>query len=76
MLTVFGVGGLPEMAGDDLATIIGDPGDGVIEDGDILAITSRIVSKTEARQVLAADRGPRSRTSPVALVGNVGPCLL
>lgn len=57
MLTVFGVGGLPEfVAGDDLAQVLGDALDGVLEDGDILAITSKIVSKAEGRQVLAADR--------------------
>lgn len=57
MLTVFGVGGLPEfVAGDDLAQVLGDALDGVLEDGDILAITSKIVSKAEGRQLLAADR--------------------
>jgi coenzyme F420-0:L-glutamate ligase/coenzyme F420-1:gamma-L-glutamate ligase len=57
MLTVFGVGGLPEfVAGDDLATIIGDAVAGILHDGDILAVTSKIVSKAEGRQVLAADR--------------------
>jgi len=57
MLTVFGVGGLPEfVAGDDLAQVLGDALDGVLEDGDILAITSKIISKAEGRQVLAADR--------------------
>lgn len=57
MLTVFAIGGLPEfVAGDDLATIIGDAVDGLLEDGDILAITSKIVSKAEGRSVVAADR--------------------
>ena len=56
-LTVFAVGGLPEfVAGDDLVTIIGDAVDGILEDGDILAITSKIVSKAEGRQVAASDR--------------------
>lgn len=54
--SVFPVPGIPEVtAGDDLATLIGDalpP----LEDGDILAITSKIVSKAEGRQVQAADR--------------------
>ena len=57
MLTVFAVGGLPEFAaGDDLVTIIGDAVDGILEDGDILAITSKIVSKAEGRQVAANNR--------------------
>ncbi len=57
MLKVFGVGGLPEfVAGDDLAQILGDALEGVVEEGDILAVTSKVVSKVEGRQVLAADR--------------------
>jgi coenzyme F420-0:L-glutamate ligase/coenzyme F420-1:gamma-L-glutamate ligase len=57
MLQVWGVGGLPEVtAGDDLAALIGDAVAGSLEDGDILAITSKIVSKAEGRQVAAEDR--------------------
>jgi len=57
MLTVFAVAGLPEIVvGDDLATLIGDALDGVLKDGDILAITSKIVSKAEGRFVQADDR--------------------
>jgi len=56
-LIVFAVGGLPEFAaGDNLVTIISDAVDGILEDGDILAITSKIVSKAEGRQVAASDR--------------------
>lgn len=57
MLTIFPVAGLPEfVAGDDLATIIGDAVGPILEDGDILAVTSKIVSKAEGRSVTAADR--------------------
>jgi coenzyme F420-0:L-glutamate ligase/coenzyme F420-1:gamma-L-glutamate ligase len=57
MLTVFAVGGLPEfVAGDDLAAVIGDAIAGVLEHGDILAVTSKIVSKAEGRSVTATDR--------------------
>jgi len=57
MLSVFAVGGLPEFAaGDDLAAMIGDAVDGVLEQGDILAITSKIVSKAEGRSIAATDR--------------------
>jgi coenzyme F420-0:L-glutamate ligase/coenzyme F420-1:gamma-L-glutamate ligase len=57
MLTVFAVGGLPEFAaGDDLAAMIGDAVAGVLEHGDILAITSKIVSKAEGRSIAAVDR--------------------
>lgn len=63
--TVWGVSGLPEVgAGDDLAALIagaieasasGDP-DAALQDGDILVVTSKIVSKAEGRQVPVADR--------------------
>ena len=57
MLTVWAVDGIPEIvSGDNLATIIGDAVDGTLEDGDILAVTSKIVSKAEGRFVRAADR--------------------
>jgi coenzyme F420-0:L-glutamate ligase/coenzyme F420-1:gamma-L-glutamate ligase len=56
VLTVWAIQGIPEiMAGDDLADIIGDLA-GQLEEGDILAVTSKIVSKAEGRFVLAADR--------------------
>lgn len=67
-LTVLAVDGIPEIgAGDDLATIIGDALSG-IEDGDILAVTSKIVSKAEGRQVLAADREKAITAETVRLV--------
>lgn len=63
--TVWGVTGLPEIdAGDDLVALIAaaigasvaeDP-DAALRDGDILVITSKIVSKAEGMQVLASDR--------------------
>ena len=57
MLTVWAIEGIPEIvAGDDLATIIGDACAGQLETGDILAITSKIVSKAEGRVRHAADR--------------------
>ena len=50
MLTVFAAHGLPEIvAGDDLAALTGDPLDGVLEEGDILAVASKIVSTAERR---------------------------
>lgn len=55
--TVVGVEGIPEVkAGDDLAQLIRDAVGADLEDGDILAVTSKIVSKAEGRQVPAADR--------------------
>jgi coenzyme F420-0:L-glutamate ligase / coenzyme F420-1:gamma-L-glutamate ligase len=56
-LTVWAVDGIPEVrAGDDLATLIGDAVVGEVEAGDVLVVTSKIVSKAEGRQVAAADR--------------------
>lgn len=63
--TVWGVSGLPEVgAGDDLAALIagaieasaaGDS-EAALQDGDILVVTSKIISKAEGRQVPVADR--------------------
>jgi len=54
---VWGVEGIPEIvAGDDLAALIRDAVGDSLEDGDIVAITSKIVSKAEGRQVAAASR--------------------
>lgn len=56
-VTVFAVDGLPEIhPGDDLARMLGDALAGMVEDGDILVVTSKIVSKAEDRIVEAADR--------------------
>jgi coenzyme F420-0:L-glutamate ligase/coenzyme F420-1:gamma-L-glutamate ligase len=56
-IEVWGVEGLPEIvAGDDLAQLIQDAVGDTLQDGDIVAITSKIVSKAEGRQVAAKDR--------------------
>ncbi|QFG21716.1 coenzyme F420-0:L-glutamate ligase [Actinomadura sp. WMMB 499] len=53
-LQVFGIAGLPEVAeGDDVAALV--PADS-IEDGDVLVVTSKIVSKAEGRVLVADDR--------------------
>ncbi|MFB9308282.1 coenzyme F420-0:L-glutamate ligase [Agromyces hippuratus] len=53
--SIEGIGGLPEITkGADLAALIVDATD--LADGDILVITSKIVSKAEGRVVQAADR--------------------
>lgn len=63
--SVWGVQGLPEFeVGDDLVSIIADAvaiqaredADCALRDGDILVVTSKIVSKAEGRQVPFADR--------------------
>lgn len=54
--SVWAVESIPEIvAGDDLGAIIARAV-GELEDGDIVVVTSKIVSKAEGRQVEAADR--------------------
>ncbi|ODT78429.1 MAG: coenzyme F420-0:L-glutamate ligase [Pelagibacterium sp. SCN 64-44] len=62
---IWGVPGLPEIGpGDDLVTLIADAiaaiaaedAEAGLRDGDILVVTSKIVSKAEGMQVPAADR--------------------
>lgn len=57
-LTVWAVDGLPEIVpGDDLAELIGDAlAEERLQDGDIIAVTSKIVSKAEGRVIAAEDR--------------------
>jgi coenzyme F420-0:L-glutamate ligase/coenzyme F420-1:gamma-L-glutamate ligase len=57
MLTVFALEGIPEIEpGVDLAWIVGEAASGLLRDGDILAVTSKIVSKAEGRIIQADDR--------------------
>jgi len=56
-VSIFAIDGLPEIhPGDDLAGMLGDALAGTLLDGDILVITSKIVSKAEGRIVEAQDR--------------------
>lgn len=64
-LSVWGLEGIPEIvAGDDLVALIGDALEAAagadpesrLCDGDILVVTSKIVSKAEGMQVLASER--------------------
>jgi coenzyme F420-0:L-glutamate ligase/coenzyme F420-1:gamma-L-glutamate ligase len=74
-LTVVPVGGLPEIvAGVDLATLIADAalaGPGLLE-GDIIVITSKIVSKAEDR-VISGNREDAIRAETVRVVARRGP---
>lgn len=57
MLSIWAPDGIGEIAaGDDLARIVTDAVGPDLEDGDILLVTSKIVSKAEGRRILAADR--------------------
>jgi coenzyme F420-0:L-glutamate ligase/coenzyme F420-1:gamma-L-glutamate ligase len=64
-LTIWGIAGMPEIAAaDDLVSLIEQAVrvqaaadiEAALRDGDILVVTSKIVSKAEGRQVPAADR--------------------
>jgi coenzyme F420-0:L-glutamate ligase/coenzyme F420-1:gamma-L-glutamate ligase len=78
VLTVFAVPGIAEISpGDDLAAVIGDAlvaargaGAAALEDGDILAVTSKVVSKAEGRVVHAADREQAITDETVRLVAS------
>jgi coenzyme F420-0:L-glutamate ligase / coenzyme F420-1:gamma-L-glutamate ligase len=74
-LTVLAVPGLPEIkAGDDLAALIADAalaGPDLI-DGDILVVTSKIVSKAEDR-VVHSDRESAINAETVRVVARRGP---
>jgi coenzyme F420-0:L-glutamate ligase/coenzyme F420-1:gamma-L-glutamate ligase len=57
MFSVWALAGIPEVVpGDDLAVIIADALVEPLQDGDILAVSSKIVSKAEGRILRAADR--------------------
>lgn len=71
----WGVEGIPEVAaGDDLAAIIAravvSDGASPLEDGDILVVTSKIVSKAEGRQIVAADREDAITAETVRVVAS------
>ena len=81
MMQVWAVEGIPEIvAGDDLAAVIGDAisagsitgSAGSISDGDILVVTSKIVSKAEGRQIAATDREDAITSQTVRLVAQRG----
>ncbi len=69
-ITVTGVPGLPEVtAGADLARLISDAAD--LRDGDILVVTSKIISKAEGR-VIRADREAAIDAETVRVVARRG----
>jgi coenzyme F420-0:L-glutamate ligase / coenzyme F420-1:gamma-L-glutamate ligase len=70
-LSVLPVPGIPEIRpGDDLAALVTDAVRGMIEPGDILAVTSKIVSKAEGRLVAADDREAAIDAQTVRLVAS------
>ncbi|BFV58992.1 coenzyme F420-0:L-glutamate ligase [Kitasatospora sp. CMC57] len=72
MISVLPVAGLPEVTTDaDLAELIAKAGE--FEDGDILLVTSKIVSKAEGRLLHAADREAAIDAETVRVVARRGP---
>lgn len=77
-LLVFAPDGIGEIAaGDDLAAALltacqRDP-DGPLQDGDILVVTSKVVSKAEGRLVVGDDRGAAVDGETVRTVARRGP---
>ncbi|MFD4574112.1 coenzyme F420-0:L-glutamate ligase [Streptomyces sp. NPDC058417] len=70
---MWAVPGLPEVRpGDDLAKLIAAAGPG-LADGDVLLVTSKIVSKAEGRIVRADDREAAIDAETVRVVARRGP---
>ncbi len=71
-LTVTGIAGLPEIeAGADLATLISDAV-ADLRDGDLVVVTSKIISKAEGK-VVQADRDRAIDAETVRVVARRGP---
>lgn len=72
-LTIWAVEGLPEFrAGDDVAAAVLAAVGAELEDGDILAVTSKILSKAEGRVVPAAEREAAIDAETVRVVATRG----
>ncbi|MFJ7280104.1 coenzyme F420-0:L-glutamate ligase [Kitasatospora sp. NPDC098663] len=71
-LRILPVEGLPEIdAGTDLAALLAKAGE--YQDGDILIVTSKVVSKAEGRLLYAADRDAAIEAETVRVVARRGP---
>lgn len=71
MLQVWPLEGLPEVhEGDDLVALIAAAVGDTLADGDILVVTSKIVSKAEGRAVAADDRDEAIRAETVRVVAS------
>ncbi|KJL42977.1 coenzyme F420-0:L-glutamate ligase/coenzyme F420-1:gamma-L-glutamate ligase [Microbacterium terrae] len=68
-LSIWALPGIPEVTtGDDLVALIADAAGPALADGDILVVTSKIVSKAEGRFVVADDREDAITAETVRLV--------
>ena len=72
-MTVVALAGLPEItAGDDLAKLLAGAAGALLADGDILLVTSKIVSKAEGRLVQAQNREAAIDAETVRVVARRG----
>ncbi len=70
-LTIWPVRGIPEVApGDDLVALVADAVGGTLRDGDVLAVSSKVVSKAEGRVVAADDREDAITAETVRVVAS------
>ncbi|GAA4794651.1 coenzyme F420-0:L-glutamate ligase [Actinomycetospora chlora] len=68
-LTLWGVTGLPEFRpGDDLAAALATALDGALADGDVLVVTSKVLSKVEGRLVTVPSDPEARDTARRALI--------
>jgi len=71
VLQTWALEGLPEIGeGDDLVALIADAAGDTLRDGDILVVTSKIVSKAEGRFVSAVDREDAITAETVRIVAS------
>ncbi|MGP3533907.1 coenzyme F420-0:L-glutamate ligase [Microbacterium sp. RD1] len=71
MLSVWALDGIGEVTpGTDLVATIADAAGGTLADGDILVVTSKIVSKAEGRIIEAADREDAITAETVRVVAS------
>jgi coenzyme F420-0:L-glutamate ligase/coenzyme F420-1:gamma-L-glutamate ligase len=69
VLQAWALQGIPEVtAGADLVSLIADAAAGGLVDGDILVVTSKIVSKAEGRMIAADDRDDAITAETVRVV--------
>lgn len=74
-LEIWALEGIPEITpGTDLVSMIADAAGGALADGDIVVVTSKIVSKAEGRIVAASDREDAITAETVrAVASRTGP---
>jgi coenzyme F420-0:L-glutamate ligase/coenzyme F420-1:gamma-L-glutamate ligase len=71
VLQIWAIDGLPEVEeGDDLVALIAEAVGDTLRDGDILVVTSKIVSKAEGRTVRADDRDEAITAETVRVVAS------